>query len=123
MKMYVTMKDIVHDEPYEFGQETLVDAVFSSKEKALERIKLLAEKDSEEWKPKDFDEEDYMNWPLEGSIDSPKENEYRVWIDSENYVRFYIQEVDFNPKEEKEESKPVVACSDNPHDLDYFYWH
>ena len=32
--------------------------------------------------------------------------------------------IDYNlPEEEKEESKSVVAYSDNPHDLDYAYWH
>ena len=122
MKMYVTMKDQVHDEEYEFGRATLVDAVFSSKKKALDRIKSLAEKESKELTPEDFDEEDYMNEPIEGYMESPREDTYRVWEGPEDYVDFYIKEAEFNPSDERD-SKHIVAYNDNPNDLDYAYWH
>ena len=36
-------------------------------------------------------------------------------------IKFEIEEHLIIEKEK--DSKPVVAYSDNPHDLDYFYWH
>lgn len=120
MKMYVTMKACCHDESDAFGKATRVDAVFDSKEKALERIKLLAEKESEAWRPEDYDEEDEYSWTIEGSIDDLTENEYRVWYDDENYMMYYIAEVEFNPK--TEELKPGVHYGENPYDLDYVLW-
>lgn len=104
MEVYVTMKDIVYDDGYESRVGQFALAVFSLEEKAKKWIKLLAEKQSEHWSVKVEDEDEY-EFHIEGAIDSPTEGTYRVWIDDENYVKFYIVKVDFNPTEEELEER------------------
>lgn len=96
MKAYVTIKMVVHDVDYEHWTNTEVDAVFSSQEKALNRIKYLAEKESDKWAIPETDENE-EEYSIEGRIDSEKPNTYRVWMTDEDYALYAIVETDFDP--------------------------